>query len=176
MPAHLSEQVRSPGPMRPPAPDERPDAKCQRKVIRSRCPVDRCRIVVRTNLTLLSRMRRLRVLMLVFALFFVAKSGIACGCLPIEAVQDGDLAVAMVGKFAAAVAVSDVLDSDPIPDDVTTKGGCKHCCCQQPSLPPTMVHLVRFVVVPVDHLWLPTPDSSNWATSPFRPPISTRLA
>lgn len=114
--------------------------------------------------------------MLVFALFFVAKSGIACGCLPIEAVQDGDLAVAVVAKFAAAVAVSDVLDSDPIPEDVTTKGCCKHCCCQQPSLPPSMVHLVSFAVLPAAHLQLPAPDSSNWATSPFRPPITTRLA
>jgi hypothetical protein len=163
--------------MRSPVPDERPEAKMSAgAVIILRRAVERCRNVVRTIPTLLSRMRRLRVLMLVVALLVVAKSGFACGCLPIEIGQDGNLAVSVAAEFSAIVAVSDAADSDPIPVDSTPKSSCKHCCCQQPSLPPSMVHLVSFAVLPAAHLQLPAPDSSNWATSPFRPPITTRLA
>lgn len=147
-----------------------------RAVIQSAGPVYCCRDVVKTNPTLLSRMRRLRVLMLFVALFVVAKSGIACGCRQVELGQDLILAASLSAATAASPAVSDVSDSDPSPVGSTLKSVCKHCFCQQPSLPPPMVLLVSFVVPPVGHLWLPASDASNWATSPFRPPISKRLA
>lgn len=114
--------------------------------------------------------------MLVVALLVVSKSGVACGCLPIEVGQGRDPAVTVAAEFAANVAASDVRDSDPIPVGSTPKGGCTHCCCQQPSLPQSPVCLVSFVVLPADHVSLPAPDTSNWATSPFRPPISMHVS
>ena len=144
-------------------------------VIALRRAVDRCGDVVKNDLTLLSRMRRARLLMLFVALFVVAKSGIACGCRQVELGQDMSLVASLSAATAASPAASDVSDSDPTPDGSTLKSGCKHCLCQQPSLPQPMVLLVSFVVPPVGHLWLPAPDASNWATSPFRPPISKHL-
>jgi len=123
----------------------------------------------RVEPTLLTRLRRTKWLLLFVALLVVAKSVIACSCGPLDLLQDQRV------DFAGAVRVASVaLGNAPDRDQSLSmqSAGCRHCCCQQPSVPPLAFHLVKQVVPPASRLCLPTPGTSSWAAGPFRPPIS----
>jgi len=131
--------------------------------------------MIHSGPTLLSRLRHSTLLTLFVALMVIAKSGLACGCRIVD--LDDDRAGSGISAMVASVTLHAGVaapDPDPAPVDSSTRGGCKHCCCQQPSVSSYVIHVVSDVVHTANHLSLPARVFSARVTGPFRPPIRIR--